>query len=47
MTRRLHDEGTNDGGTPRFIKLLNIELTPERPAGSVLLGVQPHFGINL
>ena len=37
----------NDGGTPHFIKPLNIELTPERPAGSVLLYVQPHFRINL
>lgn len=37
----------NDGGTPHFIKPLNIEFTPERPARSVLLGMQPHFGINL
>ena len=30
----------NDGGTPLFIKPLNIELTPGCPAGSVLLGMQ-------
>ncbi len=39
--------GLNDGGTLHFVKPINIEFTPERPTGSVLLGMQPHFRINL